>query len=60
MSEYAVILKWIREEMNTHSDVILTTRLDLDEYRRLQGVIEGLAITERYILDLQKNQEDAE
>ena len=49
---YDAIRKKLREEMNINSDEILTKRLDLDEYRRLQGVIEGLAVAERFVLDL--------
>lgn len=53
---FDVILKELRTLMNDTSDVILTSPLPLEEYRKLQGQIEGYAIIERFILDLEKKQ----
>lgn len=57
---FDVLLKEIRKEMNEVSDIILTSRLDMEEYRRLQGMIEGLARVERMVLDLEEKQHESD
>lgn len=45
--------KKVREMMETHADHIATgSCADWADYKRLTGVIEGLALAEREILDL--------
>lgn len=46
--------------MNTIADAIVMTALPLEQYRKLQGQVEELAIMERFILDLEKAQHNEE
>jgi hypothetical protein len=42
----------IRENMNQHADHISTGSCkDFEEYKRITGIIEGLALAERELLD---------
>lgn len=51
----------IREDMNNYADDVATGGCKTyEEYKELCGVIRGLAIAERYLLDLAKNVEDAD
>lgn len=56
---FGLLQKKLREDMNTYSDEVLTNRLPLEEYRRIQGVIEGLARAERHVLDLEIQDREA-
>jgi len=59
MNELDVIQKKIRERMNDIADALATGSCQsLEEYKRMCGVIEGLAYVERDILDLRKRIED--
>lgn len=57
-----VLRKQIRDDMNHHADAVSTGACrTFDEYQKLCGVIQGLAIAERYLLDLaQKAETDDE
>ncbi len=61
MTELDVIKQKIRIKMNELADdLALGSAKDFAEYRYLTGVISGLALVERDILDLQQIQRDAE
>lgn len=60
MNEYSEVLRFIREEMNTFTDTVATTPLAFEEYRKLQGVIWGLALVEAHIKELEAKLEDDE
>lgn len=50
--------KQIREQMNNYADDVAGGACaTFDEYKRLCGVIEGLAIAERFLLDLREKVE---
>ena len=51
LSEF--LLKRLREVMNDHADHISTGSCkDYAEYQKMVGIIEGLALAERELLDL--------
>ena len=51
----------LREDMNNYADDIAGGSCrTFEEYQKLVGVIQGLALAERYILDLAKRAEDAD
>jgi hypothetical protein len=55
----SLLRKKIREHMNEMSDNVSTGNANsFDEYKRQCGVIEGLAIAEREILDLDERLRD--
>jgi len=59
MNEIDVIQKKIRERMNDMADALANGSCgSFEEYKRMCGVIEGLAYVERDILDLRKRIED--
>jgi hypothetical protein len=62
IQQFAEILrKKIREDMNNYADDLAGgVCKSFDEYQRLCGVIHGLAIAERYLLDLAKNVEETD
>lgn len=54
-----VLRKQIRDDMNHHADAVSTGACrSFEEYQKLCGVIQGLAIAERYLLDLAQKVED--
>ena len=56
-----VLREQIRTDMNNYADDIAGGACrNFDEYQKLVGVIQGLALAERYILDLAKKVEDAD
>ena len=56
-----VLREQIRTDMNNYADDIAGGSCrNFDEYQKLVGVIQGLALAERYILDLAKKVEDAD
>ena len=60
MNEYKsfvdVLRKYIREDMNNYADDIAGgVCADYAAYTKLCGVIQGLAIAERHLLDLAEN-----
>lgn len=56
-----VLREQIRIDMNNYADDIAGGSCrTFDEYQRLCGVIQGLAMAERYIIDLAKKAEDAD
>ena len=56
-----VLREQIRNDMNNYADDLAGGSCrTFDEYQKLCGVIQGLAIAERYILDLAKKVEDAD
>lgn len=58
MNELDVLRKKIRERMNDIADAVSTGSCrSYEEYQRLCGVIEGLAHTERDLLDLKQKLE---
>jgi hypothetical protein len=60
MDELNVLRDQIRGLMNSMSDHLSTGSCkDFPEYTRCCGVIEGLAMAERELLDLKKKVEDA-
>lgn len=51
--------KQIRDDMNHHADAVSTGACrSFEEYQKLCGVIQGLAIAERHLLDLAQKAED--
>ena len=55
-----VLREQIRTDMNNYADDIAGGACrNFEEYQKLVGVIQGLALAERYILDLAKKVEDA-
>ena len=56
-----VLREQIRTDMNNYADDIAGGACrNFEEYQKLVGVIQGLALAERYILDLAKKVEDAD
>ena len=54
-----VLRKKIRDQMNDIADHIsLGSAKDIEEYRKMCGIIEGLAWTEREIIDLDDKMRD--
>jgi len=54
-----ILRKKIRDQMNDIADHIsLGSAKDIEEYRKMCGVIEGLAWTEREIIDLDGKMRD--
>jgi hypothetical protein len=54
-----VLRQHIREDMNNYADSLSGGACrSFDEYQKLCGVIQGLAIAERYLLDLAPKAED--
>jgi hypothetical protein len=58
MNELDIIQKKIRERMNDIADALATGSCQsLEEYKRMCGVIEGLAYVERDVIDLRSSAE---
>ena len=56
-----VLREQIRTDMNNYADDIANgVCRNFEEYQKLVGVIQGLALAERYLLDLAKKAEDAD
>ncbi len=56
-----VLREQIRNDMNNYADDIAGgVCRNFEEYQKLVGVIQGLALAERYLLDLAKKVEDAD
>lgn len=56
-----VLREQIRTDMNNYADDLAGGSCrTFEEYQKLCGVIQGLAMAERYILDLAKKVEDAD
>jgi hypothetical protein len=50
----------IRDDLNNYADDLANGACQsFEEYRKLCGVIQGLAIAERYIIDLAKKMDEA-
>jgi len=62
ITEFARVLKEkIRTDMNNYTDDLANgVCRNFDEYQKLVGVIQGLAIAERHLLDLVEAVEKAE
>jgi hypothetical protein len=62
IQEFARVLReQIRKDMNNYADDLSSGQCrTFDEYQKLCGVIQGLAIAERYLLDLAKKVEDSD
>ena len=62
ISEFARVLReQIRNDMNNYADDCAGGQCrTFDEYQKLCGVIQGLAIAERYIIDLAAKAEKAD
>lgn len=62
IQEFARVLReQIRTDMNNYADDLAGGACrNFEEYQKLVGVIQGLALAERYILDLAKKVEDAD
>lgn len=56
IDEFARVLReQIRNDMNNYADDLAGGQCrTFDEYQKLCGVIQGLAVAERYLLDLAK------
>ena len=55
-----VLREQIRKDMNNYADDLAGGSCrNFDEYQKLCGVIQGLAIAERYIIDLAEKVEKA-
>jgi len=56
-----VLREQIRTDMNNYADDIAGgVCRSFEEYQKLVGVIQGLALAERHLLDLAKKVEDAD
>jgi hypothetical protein len=56
-----VLREKLRTDMNNYADDLAGGSCrTFEEYQKLCGVIQGLAMAERYILDLAKKAEDAD
>ena len=56
-----VLREQIRTDMNNYADDLAGGSCrTFEEYQKLCGVIQGLAMAERYLLDLAKKVEDAD
>jgi hypothetical protein len=56
-----VLREQIRADMNNYADDIANgVCRNFEEYQKLVGVIQGLALAERYTLDLAKKVEDSD
>lgn len=61
MSELFVLKKKIRDMMNDFADdLALGGAPNFEQYKYMTGVIAGLAMVEREILDLEKRKEDSD
>ena len=62
IQDFARVLRdQIRTDMNNYADDIAGGSCrSFEEYQKLVGVIQGLALAERYLLDLAKKAEDAD
>jgi len=61
MTELELIRKKIRNKMNELADdIALGSAKDFAEYKYLTGIISGLAMVERDIIDLEKIQREAD
>lgn len=61
MTELDVIRNKLRQRMNEFADDLASgCAADYSQYKYLTGVIAGLALVERDILDLKEIQEDAD
>lgn len=61
MSELFVLKKKIREMMNDIADdLALGGAQDFPQYKHMTGIIAGLAMIEREILDLEKKNQDTD
>lgn len=61
MSEtvFSLLKKKIRTQMNELADhLALGSAKDMEEYRKVCGIIEGLAWTEREVIDLEDKMRD--
>ena len=61
IQDFANVLRnQIRTDMNNYADDIAGGAChNFEEYQKLCGIISGLALAERYVLDLLKKVEDA-
>lgn len=62
MDTFASVLRdKLRNDMNTHADDLASgVCRNFEDYQKLCGVIQGLAIAERYLLDLVESQKKDE
>jgi len=62
IDEFAkVVTKKIRADMNNLADELASGRAKtIEDYRHTCGLIRGLAIAEEYVVDLAKQNEEAE
>ena len=61
MTELDLLQKKFRQDMNEMADALSTgAAKDYAQYMKMVGVIEGLAIAERHLLDLMEKVQDAE
>jgi hypothetical protein len=60
MDVFTALRNKIREDMNNYADDVATGQCtDLSQYKELCGVIRGLALAERHLMDLaEKLKED--
>lgn len=56
-----VLREQIRKDMNNYADDLAGGSCrSFEEYQKLCGVIQGLAVAERYVIDLAKKVEEAD
>lgn len=61
MDYFEALRKRLRDDMNNFTDDIATGQCQsIESYKELCGVIRGLAIAERHLLDLAQNIEEAD
>jgi hypothetical protein len=58
-ADFLALRNKLRVEMNEYCDAIATGNITtFEEYKRMCGVIQGLAVAERHLLDLAANIEE--
>lgn len=62
LDKFGTVLRdQIRKDMNNYADDLASGQCaSFEQYRHLCGVIQGLAIAERYLLDLAKREEESD
>lgn len=62
LDKFGTVLRdQLRKDMNNYADDLASGQCaSFEQYRYLCGVIQGLAIAERYLLDLAKREEESD
>lgn len=62
LDKFGTVLRdQLRKDMNNYADDLASGQCaSFEQYRYLCGVIQGLAIAERYLIDLAKREEESD